>query len=77
MFWATAGSVIPWLHGVFVFGVAGLQRLAAGGWGLWGALAGVLYAYLGLRLLRDAVKVAEVGRLGVAMAIPAPEERQG
>ena len=50
--------------------------MAQGGFALEPVTLGIAYALLGLRLLRDAVKVAEVGRLGHFMAMPAPEERK-
>ena len=74
MTWATLGTVVPYVHGLYVFGFAGLQRVALGGWTMGSLAMGLLYAFLGLRLLRDALKVAEVGRLGIFMSVPAPEE---
>lgn len=73
---ALAGAVLPFLHGVFVFGIPGLRRMALEGFTSLALLLGAGYALLGLRLLRDAIRVGEVDRLGAAMAIPAPEEEQ-
>lgn len=64
----------PFVHGVFVLVDPGVRRMALGGFETVPTLLGLGYAFLGLRLLRDGVRVAEVGRLGAAMAVPAPEE---
>lgn len=78
--WMTAAAVagvLPWVHGLFVLTVPGLRRLAWGGWGADTLLLGGAYTVLGLRLLRDTLRVAEVGRLGAAMAIPVADEARG
>lgn len=67
-------GVIPLAHGLWIFGIAGLRRVADGapGVGRW-ILAGV-YIFLGLRLLRDTLRVHEVAGLADAMLHPAPQE---
>jgi hypothetical protein len=67
-------GVIPLLHGLWVFGISGLRRVADGGPGAGRWVLAAVYVYLGLRLLRDTLRVHEVGRLAHTMLHPAPEE---
>lgn len=75
--WAGVAAVVPWAFGLFVFGVAGLRGLALASGSPVRLAAGVLYAVLGLRILRDSVRVREVGQLARFMSVPAPEETAG
>ncbi|HSG48773.1 MAG TPA: hypothetical protein VLA43_13215 [Longimicrobiales bacterium] len=78
--WMTGVAAVgafPWLHGVFVLTGPGLRRVAVEGFGAGTLAVGGAYALLGIRLLRDALRVGEVGRLGAAMAVPASEESGG
>lgn len=72
--WAGLAGVVPWAFGLWVFGVAGLRGLATASGLISRVVAALVYAALGLRILRDAVRVREVGQLGRFMALPAPEE---
>lgn len=73
--WAGLAGVVPWVYGLYVFGVAGLRGLATAAWSPPAVMAGLVYAVLGLWILQGAVRVREVGRLGQFMAVPAPEEK--
>lgn len=72
--WAGAAGVLPWAFGLWVFGVVGLRGIATASGVLPRVAVGLVYAALGLGVLRDAVRVREVGQLGRFMALPAPEE---
>jgi hypothetical protein len=67
-------GVVPFAHGLWLFGVAGLRRVADGGPGLERWLLAGIYVFLGLRLLRDTLRVHEVATLAQTMIEPGKEE---
>lgn len=68
---------IPLVHGLFVVAVPGLRRLAAEGMAAPVLLWSAAYTVLGLRVLRDALRIGELRRLAETMTVMAPEERDG
>lgn len=67
-------GIIPFANGLWIFGIAGLRRVADGGPGMGRWILAAVYVVLGLRLLRDTLRVHEVASLAHTMLHPAQEE---
>lgn len=67
-------AAIPFAHGLWVFGVAGLRRVADGGPGLGRWVFAGVYVVLGLRLLRETLRVHDVASLAQTMIEPSDDE---
>lgn len=67
-------AAVPFMHGLWVFGVSGLRRLTEGTPGLAAWVLAGLYVVLGLRLLRDTLQVHDVARLAHTMLAPSTDE---
>jgi len=67
-------AAVPFTLGLWVFGVAGLRRVADGGPGIGRWVLAAVYVVLGLRLLRETLRVHDVARLAQTMIQPSVEE---
>lgn len=73
---ATVGSVLPPAYGVWVLGWPGLRSVAR--WeGPATVVAGLVYAALGVWVLRAWLRLLELQRLSVAMSVEAPQGEEG
>jgi len=70
---AMLGSLVPPAFALYVFGWRGL-RLLAGGGGLSGVGLALLFAGMGVWVMRTWMRVVEVERLARAMTLDADEE---
>lgn len=67
-------GIIPFVHGLWIFGVGGLRRVAYAGPEPVQWILAAAYVFLGLRLLRDTLRVHDVATLAHTMTHPSDEE---
>ncbi len=66
------GSLVPFAFSLYVLGWLGLRTLATGG-GVAGWLAGIVFAAMGIWVLRSWMRVVEVERLARIMTLDLDE----